>query len=63
MALDKAALKAALKLAFQNAVATNDNFDTVADTFATAIDNYIKNSLSPATAGEHPVTPGKTVIE
>lgn len=43
MALDKAALKTAIKTAFTDAVGTDDNFDTVAQNIANAIDTFVKS--------------------
>ena len=42
MALDKATLKAEIKTAAQNAVGTDDSFDTFAQELSDAIDKFVK---------------------
>ena len=58
MALDPAALKAAIKTAFQNAVGTDDDFDSVAGDIADAVDTFVQGGDVDGTAGGDPLLNG-----
>ena len=49
MALDKTALKAAIKTAAQDAIGVDDDFDTFAQNLADAIDAFVKTGNATGT--------------
>lgn len=58
MALDKSTLKSSIKAALQNAIGVEDNFDTLAQNIADAIDAYVSAHVHKINSGSS--APGPT---